>query len=102
MALFPLETPRLWTWLAAWLTSQLWGCIPSCCWRQLQLGNMWLHPSMSPPCPFTWSRPQRGQGKILDGVSTLAPGPQQPLEVRSSCVGTGVLYHVTTEESLRG
>lgn len=55
-ALFPLETQRLWTWLAAWLASQLWRCISSCFWHKLSL-DIWLYPSTASPSPFTWDQP---------------------------------------------
>lgn len=52
MALFPLEPRQLWTWLAAWLASQLRGCSPSRGWRQLQLGSMRTLPPH--PLPVLW------------------------------------------------
>lgn len=63
----PLEKPRLWMWLAAWLTPQLESCIPSHTWQKhscVASGSI-LPPT---PCPVTQGGSQRGQRKILVGT----------------------------------
>lgn len=74
MALFPLEPRQLWTWLAAWLASQLRGCSPSRGWRQLQLGSMRPLPPRPLPVLDVEQTPE-GSGQGSGRCQRSGPGP---------------------------
>lgn len=72
VALFPLESQRLWTWLAAWLASQLWSYVLSHFWHKRLLDNIWLHSATSPP-PLLREADPKGARARFWMVSALWP-----------------------------